>query len=313
MESIARSKSKRLRELIHRRDKVLAVFHPPSAALGRVLDKAGVEAGFVGTSQVIGSHIGLSDVGTATMTECVQIGGWIAQSVTFPVLLDGDTGHGGIMAVRRLIRECIKAGIAGVRIDDQAIEGKRITGAAGMEVVSIKNAIARYRAAVDMKNELDPNFVIMSHCYARNAQGGSLDDTIIRMRAYLEEGGVDWVQFEYPHNIEEVKRARAEIKGVFSFLKGGLGRILSLQEHMDLGVNIAWYAPITHRVSWASMWRFMQDYNKRDIRAFEDFMANHQSDGFPDAMDVGPDGEGIEKQRMLEERYFPPEMLGKYT
>jgi 2-methylisocitrate lyase-like PEP mutase family enzyme len=76
---------------------------------------------------VVGAYTGLSDVGTATMTECVTIAGWIADSVSIPVIMDGDTGHGGIMAVRRMVRECIRAGIAGIRIDDQPIESKRAT------------------------------------------------------------------------------------------------------------------------------------------------------------------------------------------
>ena len=36
------------------------------------------------------------------MTECLTIAGWIAQSVRFLVLIDGDMAR-GIMAVRRLI------------------------------------------------------------------------------------------------------------------------------------------------------------------------------------------------------------------
>ena len=64
----------RLQELIHRKDKVLVVLHPPTATHARIMEQAGCEAGFVGTSGVVGSYTGLSDVGTATMTECVQIG-----------------------------------------------------------------------------------------------------------------------------------------------------------------------------------------------------------------------------------------------
>src|SRR5204863_3477432 len=141
---------------------------------------AGCEAGFVGTGGVVGSYTGLADVGTMTMMECVQVAGWIAQSVKFPVMMDGDTGHGGVMAVRRMIRECIRAGIAGIRIDDQPIEGKRRTQSAGMEVAPLEQAIARYRAAVDMKNELDPNFAVMAQCYARDAANSSLEDAIAR-------------------------------------------------------------------------------------------------------------------------------------
>jgi len=136
----------RLRELIHRKDRVLAVLHTPSAALARIMELGGGEAGFVGTSGVVGAYTGLADVGTATMTECVTIAGWIAQTVKFPVIMDGDTGHGGIMAVRRMVRECIRAGIAGVRIDHQPIEGKRKTQSAGVEVVPIEQAVARYTA-----------------------------------------------------------------------------------------------------------------------------------------------------------------------
>ena len=305
------AKTKRLQELIHRKGKVLTVLHTPTAAHARIMEQAGCEAAFVGTSGVVGTYTGMSDVGTATMTECVQIAGWIANSVNFPVIIDGDTGHGGIMAVRRLVRESIHAGIAGIRLDDQPIEGKRKTQTAGMEVVSLEQAIARYRAAVDMKNELDPNFVVMAQCYARDAANSNLDDTIVRLKAYREIAGVDWVQLESPHSPDEIKRVRAAVNCPLSFMKGKLERYLSLEEHLALGVTIAWYPGFTHHVLWAALWDFMQDFNTRGIAAWEDFVASRKDRPYPHPH-VGPDGEGADKQRMLEEKYFPPEMLGKY-
>jgi 2-methylisocitrate lyase-like PEP mutase family enzyme len=304
-------KTARLRELIHRKDKVLAVLHPPTAAHARIMEKAGCEAGFVGTGGVVGTYTGMADVGTITMTECVQVSGWIAQAVDFPVMMDGDTGHGGVMAVRRMIRDCIHAGIAGIRIDDQPIEGKRKTQDAGMEVVPIEQAIARYRAAVDMKNELDPNFVVMAQCYARDAANGGLDDAIGRLKAYREVAGVDWVQLESPHSVDEIKRARAAVEGPFSFMKGKLPRYLGLDEHLALGVNIAWYPGFTHHVTWAALWDFMQDFQGRGIAAWEDFVESHKDRPYP-RPDVGPEGEGADKQRALEERYFSGEQLKKY-
>jgi 2-methylisocitrate lyase-like PEP mutase family enzyme len=168
---MSRSCTARLQELIHRRETVLAVLHPPSAAHARIMEQAGCEALFVGTGGVVGAYTGLADVGTATMTECVTIAGWIADSVAIPVIVDGDTGHGGIMAVRRLVRESIRAGLAGIRIDDQPVEGKRKTQNAGIAVVPLEQALVRYRAAVDMKNEIDSNFVVMTQCYARDPHG----------------------------------------------------------------------------------------------------------------------------------------------
>src|ERR1700747_20885 len=178
------SKSANLQTLIHRRDKVLAVLHPPTAAHARIMERAGCEALFVGTGGVVGAYTGLADVGTASLGECLEIAGWIADSVEIPVIMDGDTGHGGIMAVRRMVRECIRAGIAGISIDDQPIEGKRKTQSVGVEVVPVDQAIARYRAAVDMKNELDSNFVVMAQCYARDALNGTREETLARLRAY---------------------------------------------------------------------------------------------------------------------------------
>src|SRR5688572_29241544 len=301
----------KLQQLIRRKDKVLAVLHPPTATHARIMEQAGCEVGFSGTSGVVGSYTGLSDVGTATMTECVQVAGWIAQSVSFPVIIDGDTGHGGIMAVRRLIRESIRAGIAGIRIDDQPIEGKRRTQSAGVEVVPLEHAIARYRAAVDMKNELDPDFVVMAQCYARDAANSSLEDCLKRLSAYEKEAGVDWVQLESPHSMEEIKRARAVVEGPFSFMKGKLPRYLSFEEHLQLGVTIAWLPGFTHQVMWAALWDFMQDFQKRGVAAWEDFQASRKDRPYP-RPEPGPDGEGGEKQRELEEKYLSPAALKKY-
>jgi 2-methylisocitrate lyase-like PEP mutase family enzyme len=226
-------------------------------------------------------------------------------------MMDGDTGHGGVMAVRRMIRECILAGIAGIRIDDQPIEGKRKTQSAGVEVVPLEQAVARYRAAVDMKNELDPNFVVMAQCYARDAANSSFEDTLVRLKAYREQAGVDWVQLESPHSTDEIKQARAAVDGPFSFMKGKLGRFLGFDEHLALGVSIAWYPSFTHHVTWAALWDFMREFQKRDVGAWNDFVASRKDDPYP-IPEVGPEGEGLDKQRELEELYLSGAMLEKY-
>ena len=300
-----------LQQLIQRQGKVLAVLHPPTAAHARIMERAGCEALFVGTGGVVGAYTGLADVGTATMSECVEIAGWIADSVRVPVIMDGDTGHGGIMAVRRMVRECFRRGIAGVRIDDQPIEGKRKTQSAGVEVVPLEQAIARYRAAVDMKNELDPDFVVMAQCYARDAANGGFDDALSRLKAYREEAGVDWVQLESPHSVEEIKAARAAVAGPFSFMKGKLGRYLSLDEHLALGVTIAWYPGFTHHVTWAALWDFMTAFQERGTAAWDEFVASRKDRPYP-TPEVPAEGESAEKQRLLEERYLPGAAEQKY-
>jgi len=296
------SKGGALRALMARHDRVLAVMHPPTATHARIMEQAGCEAGFVGTGGVVGSYTGLADVGSLTMMECVQVAGWIAQAVRFPIIMDGDTGHGGVMAVRRMVRECIRAGIAGVRIDDQPLEGKRRTQSAGIEVVPLESAIARYRAAVDMRDELDPDFVVMAQCYARDAVNGGLDDALVRLKAYREVGGVDWVQLESPHSVDDIRAARAAVAGPLSFMKGRMPRYLSLAEHLALGVNLVWYPGFTHHVMWAALSDFMHDFQQRDIAAWESFVEQRAGRPYHEPL-VGVDGEGAQKQRELEERY----------
>ena len=75
----------RLQQLIHRTDRVLAVMHAPTAAHARLMELAGAEVAFVGTSGVVGTYTGLADVGVATMTECLTIAGWIAPSSSMAI------------------------------------------------------------------------------------------------------------------------------------------------------------------------------------------------------------------------------------
>jgi len=162
-----------------------------------------------------------------------------------------------------------------------------------------------------MKNELDPNFVVMAQCYARDAANSSLDDCLVRLRAYREDAGVDWVQLESPHSKEEIAAARRVVDGPFSFMKGKLPRYLSFDEHLALGVTIAWVPGFTHHVIWAALADFMRDLSHDGIAAWERFVAGRADRPYP-IPEVGPAGEGIARQQELEQRYLSEAMLQKY-
>jgi len=105
--------------------------------------------------------------------------------------------------------------------------------------------------------------------------------------------------------VDEIKQARAAVKGVLSFMKGKLPRYLSAQEHLALGVNVAWYPGFTHHVMWAAVWDFMRDFEARGVAAWDDFQKRHAAGSYP-IPDVPAAGEGGEKQLELEKRYFKP-------
>ncbi len=235
------------------------------------MDHCGCEAGFVGTSITFGNYTGLPDTGVASSTECLMIGGYIARAVSFPVLLDGDTGHGGRGAVRRLVHEAIRAGLAGLRLDDQPIEQKRRTQTAGIAVVDRDAAIDRYRTAVEARDEADPDFVIMAQCYARDATNGGLEEALERLELYGREAGVDWVQLEAPHDVREVEMARAKVKGVLSAMQGRMDRPLTLEEHAAIGLDAAWYTFLPARYGLAEVYRFLREFESRGIIAWSDW------------------------------------------
>lgn len=299
------SPGQKLRKLLQRPGKVLAVLGAPNAFHAKIMEANGVEACFVGTSITGGNYTGLPDLGILSSTECVGFAKWIARSVNIPVILDGDTGHGGIMAERRLVRECIEAGLAGLRLDDQPLEQKRRTMSAGISIVSREDAVTRYRIAVDAKNEVDRDFVIMAQCYARNAINGGMAETLRRLRLYEKGGGADWVQFEAPHSVSEIKRARAVVKGPFSAMKGQLPRALTLAEHKALGLNAAWYTFLPDQVLKISAWSFFQEFNKKDISAWDEFTQTHAKTPFTGGPKLPWDATGMSELAKFEVKYAP--------
>ncbi len=277
----------RLQQLIHRTDRVLTVMNTPSARLARVMEAAGAEMGFIGTNGEVSAHTGRGGEGVNTVSEAVTVAGWVARAVTMPIVMDADAGHGGVGPIRRMVEDCIRAGIAGIRMEDLPATAE--DDLPGHHVVPLDMALTRYRAAVECKNELDPDFVIEAHTYARNAKNGGLEECLRRLQAYEQEAHVDWVQFGSPRSVEEIRQARAVVSGPFSFislLDGGQVRYLSLQQHLELGVTIAVFPSWPHALIEASLWQFMQDYQTRGIDAWGAIVAAYPDN--PYLRHVGP-------------------------
>jgi 2-methylisocitrate lyase-like PEP mutase family enzyme len=222
----------RLRELLSR-GPTLYLPGCYNALSARVLEGAGFEAIYMtgyGTSL---SLTGLPDVGLTTMSEMVANARYIATSVRIPLIADADTGFGNAINVIRTLREYIGAGVAGLHMEDQ-VSPKRCGHVAGRLVIPLEEAVGKIRAAVDTRNELDPDFVIIARTDARGASGGSLDEAIRRAKAYLE-AGADLAFIEGPTSVEEVKRICREVNPVFYNMSGVSPRF-ALDEMRRLGI-----------------------------------------------------------------------------
>ena len=67
------------------------------------------------------ARLGLPDTGFLSYGEMVDQGQQITQAVSIPVIGDGDNGYGNAMNVKRTIKGYIRAGFAGILLEDQVI------------------------------------------------------------------------------------------------------------------------------------------------------------------------------------------------
>src|SRR5207249_2132307 len=113
---------------------------------------------------------GWPDMGFLTQTEVTRIASMVASAVSIPIIADADDGYGNALSTIRTVQEYVKTGVAGIHIEDQRFP-KRCGHIAGKTVVSLEEALGKYRAAVDTRDRLDPDFVIIARTDAQGAVG----------------------------------------------------------------------------------------------------------------------------------------------
>src|SRR5205814_9437461 len=82
----------------------------PNAAIARQVERVGFEAVYVSGAGMANAAGGVPDIGLLTLTEVVQLAGYVAKAVNIPAIVDADTGFGGVANVARTIQELEKAG-----------------------------------------------------------------------------------------------------------------------------------------------------------------------------------------------------------
>src|SRR5213082_683344 len=176
-----KGKAARLRELIAKGCVMLPGV--PNAAIARQVERAGFDAVYVSGAGMANATAGVPDIGLLTLTEVVQLAGYIANAVNIPAIVDADTGFGGAENVARTIRELEAAGLAGCHIEDQEFP-KRCGHLAGKSIVDLAEMVGRSKAAVAARK--DPDFFIIARTDSRAVEG--FDRAVERAGEYLAAG-----------------------------------------------------------------------------------------------------------------------------
>ena len=156
----------------------------------RLIQRAGFSAAYLSGSMTASIYPGVPDFGIRTSTEYISMLEGIVSGLDIPLLIDGETGFGSTHAIRRLVRDLERIGVAGMHLEDQGYP-RRCTEFSGKVLASTQEHAERICAAVEARQ--DPDFLILARIEAIGIAG--LDEAINRAAAYLR-AGADMVYFE---------------------------------------------------------------------------------------------------------------------
>jgi len=233
-----------------------------SPLAAKMSEAAGFEAFFLAGSQTAAFLLGLPDVGIMGREEMTQAAQRLAAACNIPIFVDADTGYGNALNVHYAVQAYIRAGAAGLHLEDQE-SPKRSGTAAGRKCISQEEAIGKFRAAMAAKQELDPDFVICARCDLIGAEGGSFEAAVERCIAYKEEAKVDFIWLNNVQTVEEVAIAAERIPGPVLPHFGGPPPEPAFQQLEDWGVAAALFPGLTTSVGLQATWELLNDLRER--------------------------------------------------
>lgn len=204
------------------------------ALSAKIANRAGFEVLFITGYSLSATLLGEPDFGLLTQTEVVNAAQRICAVVDVPVIVDADTGYGNAINVIRTVQDLIRAGAAGIFLEDQ-VWPKRCGHMKGKQVVPLDEQLNKLRAAIEAKQQND--LFIVARTDSRQALG--LQEAIKRGIAF-KEAGADAVFVEAPESKDEMKEIARQVPGplVANMLERGVTPLMAPAELKDLGFDL---------------------------------------------------------------------------
>ncbi len=200
----------------------------------------GHKAIYISGGACANASYGLPDLGMTSMNDVLEDARRITAVVDTPLLIDIDTGWGGAFNIARTIKECIRADVAAVHLEDQVAQ-KRCGHRPNKEVVPTQEMVDRIKAAVDAKT--DENFFIMARTDSYATEG--LQASIDRAGAYIE-AGADGIFAEAMASLTEYQAYdnALDTKLLANMTEFGMSPLFDTKELNQHGVDMVLY-PLT--------------------------------------------------------------------
>lgn len=189
----------RLRQAV-KDERPLQIIGTINAYTALMAQRVGYRAIYLSGAGVANASYGLPDLGITNLSNVLEDVRRITDACDVPLLIDADTGFGNAFNIGRTITQMIKAGAAGVHIEDQ-VQAKRCGHRPGKMIVDKTEMADRIKAAVDART--DKNFVIMARTDAFAMEG--LPATIERANLCIE-AGADMIFIEALTELEQYEQ-----------------------------------------------------------------------------------------------------------
>ena len=198
---------------------------------------AGFRALYLSGAGVANASYGWPDLAITTLNDVLEDVRRVSAATPLPLLVDADTGWGNAFAVSRTVREMIRAGAAGIHIEDQAT-AKRCGHRPNKEIVGAEEMCDRLKAACDGRT--DPDFVLMARTDAAASEG--MDAAIERACRY-RAAGADMIFAEALTTLDEYRRfaAAVGVPVLANITEFGKTPMFTVEELGGAGVRLVLY------------------------------------------------------------------------
>ena len=168
-------------------------------------ESTGFRAIYLSGAGVANASFGLPDLGITALNDVCEDVRRITGASRLPLLVDADTGFGSAFNIARTTRELIRAGAAGMHLEDQ-VSAKRCGHRPGKALVAAGEMVDRLHAAVDARS--DPAFVIMARTDAHAVEGQAA--ALARAADYVA-AGADMIFAEALKSLDEYRQFSAAL------------------------------------------------------------------------------------------------------
>ena len=232
----ATSPGQRLRDAVEA-ERPLQIVGAINAYSAMLAARSGFRAIYLSGAGVANASFGLPDLGITSLNDVCEDVRRISGASALPLLVDADTGWGAAHSIARTTRELIRAGAAGLHLEDQ-VQAKRCGHRPGKELVAAAEMADRVRAAVDARP--DPSFVIMARTDAHAVEGQQA--AMGRAAAYVE-AGADMIFAEALTTLDEYREfTRAlPVPVLANITEFGRTPYFTVQELGEAGVRLVLY------------------------------------------------------------------------